>query len=1038
MAQIPLHLPQQIPPSFNVRGDHPSPQAKGAMAANLGVSAMSVVSELSHKFTMDRQRRDYNEALLSAQKTLNSENEKALLSNDPRTMLDKFNDSIEREYGTIRDKIPNIRDRKQFDYQTLPGLTATRMNILKTQIKYERQESSAQRIAQLEEMQRTLAVNDSPEMLLDIRDQIDAMTTESVMTGDMTPQQAQNWNLEAAGALETWIVSNMVENGRYREARARLSSGEFASISPVRVTALNKSILGEEQNHNYVDGHTTLIHGEAGDTFGQSLEALRDSKGLSQPQFEKLWGMWSANHAKKMVNDVSDKMIQTAYDGGLSWLDPDNPDDKKAATGWAERRADPVFAESIKAMALQAEQEAEETGQKSDFNAEETLMGLRFEALSRIGYVTPKHWLADAFRITANIGTNPLASIAAAKYIRSVAQASPEIMAYEESSGTTAGLGRNGFNRALEITRLADLQIKPNEIVRMVKDAEFRAEHATEEIMVKEYDSFVELYPNHVTEGMRNYVMNDSTRYSALGDKTIGGFITAYGTYPGDTPENAQSVMEGVFNWTAGIASEGFLDLEDIPFVGGPLGVARDFVGDVAETSAAIGTFGIVGDNQFKTLMGPGEGVLQDDEGQVEGEPGAGPNQIAIEPDSISSRFMNFFNDGAGRIDFPESMQGDIGFLFEKRFKQNGGSAPEAINWAITMAIGSGWLPTRFHGPVRFEKNGVEVTEPKVNGSHEYTRELLVMDMNESLGDYVAPYDTVGGIFPKWTGLDNVDEYLGDVFRVLTWRALDNPNHPFTDKTYSGKAAEIGRRTLNTLMQFGDIREFPFNIYHKYATAGDRGIRQLTTREPQLREVTLSDGSKAMKNIYYLSLTGRYGAELPLWGLPGNNSHRKEFFYDHTASPVYRQAKRDKRQTQANAIVERVMKLATRTGMSEQKSIEMARQQLNAAKFEDTEITTGMSLVSGGDADANMRSAAQGRWFKGDSLSTPAPRPIMNANVPDYDREADLEARRREGMTPQQLERERIGRLMNEQAEADRASGFVADHTPSTVPRGRP
>jgi hypothetical protein len=1036
MAQIPLHLPQQVPATFNVRGDHPSPQSTGTMAANLGVAGIGVITELHQRLAVDRQRRDFNESLLEAQKVLNDENEKALLSNDPRGMLDGFNEKIESRYSEIRDKIPNINDRKRFDFQTLPGLTATRMNILKRQLKYERDESTAQRTAQLTELQRTLAVNDTPEMLLDVRDQVDAMTTEAVETGDMTPKEAQVWNHGAVGALEKWLVTNLIHTGRYKEARARLKAGEFASIPPDQVNKLQKDILAEEQQKNYVDAHTVLIHGEAGDGFGAHLEGMRDEKELSQGDFEKLWNMWNQNHKKKMAEDASDAYVHISYHTGQAHLNPDDLDDRKKVTDYAMRNLDQQFADDVANLGIQAQEDAQRRGVESDFNPVEEIFNMRHNAISRMNWTTPKHWLADAFRVTANLEADPIGAITAARFIVAAAQGSPEIMGRDESGGTTSGVMRNGFDRAKEITRLANLQLSPSEIVKIIKDEEFRAEHTDEKDTRIEYKQFVDSNPDYIERGLTEYFQADETRYRVLGDQTIRGWIVSNGPHDGESDQQeAQSIMESVYNFTAGIIDEGFLDLEDIPLIGGGLDAAAGGIADVVETASAFVTLGMVGDVQF------GEKARQREAEEVaaqESAPGLGRNQIGIKPDSISERVKTVFKDGVARITYPEAMKEDIAFLFEKRMMVNGGSKSEAMSWAVTHAIGAGWMPTKYHGPVRFEKNGVEVSEPIINGSHEWTRKALERDLNEKMGEFLAPYETMGGLFPQWRGLDHIDSYVADVFRVLTWRALDNPNHPFTDKTIPGKAAEIGRRWMNTIASFGDVTEFPFNVYHDLATAGDRGVEMLTEIDAGSREVVLSDKTTAFKRHYYLSVRGRGGAQMPLWELPGFDTHRKEYYYDHTMAPEWKQEQRDIRQQKADIIVRRVARLAASQNLNEQQALKLARQFLDTSGFPDAFITQGLAIHSGAELK-DLMSAPPGRALSSAERTAEGMHwtKLMHGNVPEYDREADLEARKREAQPPKNrpvLTDEEFAIKMKMKAIKD---GIVSDGSTPNPPDGR-
>jgi hypothetical protein len=338
MPTIPLHQPGGVQAQINF----PRPVAKGALIANLGTQALAVTGELEKVIYKDRERRDYNEQLIAAQNALNFRSTEALVSNDPRTMLENFNRGWQEDSDAIRAKIQNPKLVDDFLYRTNAGVNNARRIILGQQLKLERQESSAQRDALATSLFDSAMVDTSSDNMLIIRDSLQNATEQAIETHDMTTTQASNWNREIIGQIELGVIHSLVQKDMHEEAKERISNGEFASLSPGVATKLLEQIHLHEQDSNYTDWDVTLENGGASYAAGEKILRDRRIGAINERQTRSLYSKNKRLVAKKLVDTSARDWIAAAYSDQFSGIgvDPTSPFLQKGVEAFTESTLD--------------------------------------------------------------------------------------------------------------------------------------------------------------------------------------------------------------------------------------------------------------------------------------------------------------------------------------------------------------------------------------------------------------------------------------------------------------------------------------------------------------------------------------------------------------------------------------------------------------------------------------------------------------------------------------------------------------------------
>jgi hypothetical protein len=977
MPEIPLTVPNFAPAAFNIRGDHPRPLSKGLMTANFASHAIESVGNLQFQLARDRQRRDFNEAIFSAEKSLNDLTEEALLSNDPRTMLDKFNENQAKAFSLIREKIPNPRDQREFDFRNEQGVANARMRILGAQLEYERAETEAQGVQLTQQLFRRALLNPTPENLMSVRDTLDDYATERVETGDQTPTQAQNWMHAQIATMENKVLESLAVSDP-DQAEARLLEGEFASITPEDSKAHLAKIKAERQNQNYNRLFQQIRLSEDLDpSMAQILTDLRNEEKLTQPDYEKLLNLFEARYGKNQVDKIRMERMEMIYSGQApNFLDAKNPDDVRDYTEWAARELDPVHMRVASSLP--------------------EMMEMRMAELGKMG-IGSDNWKADAYRIVANMDEDPDATIAAVRYLFEHEAIKRGILDEDQQMG----------DRARSIKRLADLNVPPKEIMKLVAGYEQAVERTDIETVKDRWASAVKSQPQAFQQGVFSFIDGDLRQYPHLEGKSRRDWISAFGERNDEGERRAARTASDHF---IGFL-RGELDISDL---------VPDFVPLLGPESGTEGRLDI-GDLDPRNLPWMPDFIRPDAPSAPQQIPGIMEGQegtrLAVDDKGIWASLVHIMEPGTASVAVPDAMLKDIEHLANLKFAMNGGDFQDALYYGVSKVFSGAWDLTRFHGPPRFDRHTVETSEPAINGSRDWTRDYLEDQLNKKLGEMVLPLEGIMGLAPRWEGIDNLPSYVGDLLKLFAFQATDDPNHPWRDKGFSEKAWEVSRRIVNSIMSLGDARAFPFNVYRGLAGPdSDREIVSMTTNERVTKRVQLADGTWEEKQIYHLGIRGEFGEIKPLWEIiPGLTPDDSEFFYDHTDTVAWQKQRNDIRAEKADLIVRRLAREAMKAGVPF--DIEKARAQLGAGELPEASVELGYGVHSAAEAFDLLSGAARpsmptrngvplglatgGRGAFGSQPPVfQIPPPLAHGKVPPYDHEARMEEVRREPRPP--------------------------------------
>jgi len=495
MGVIPLSHPGQI----QAQTQMPRVQPKSVLAANLGAQALSVTTELGNMMHKDRERRDYQEHIVSANTALNSRNFEALSSNDPRTMLDNFNAGVREDFDTIRSKIKNPLLQQDFDFQTAKSVGNARMAVLGHQLKMERQESESQRDAFSQAMLQSASLDGSSDNLLEIRDQFQNATDASVETGDMTREQANAWNMENIAVIEKQIINDAIVNGEHEMILGRIENGEFPSIPADEMVPIRNAIQKHKMDQNFTDWTAVLINGGANRARQKEIIDQGRANDLTESAVRSLIALNQRLTDAKVREGVDLERVEAAWNREPgAGLMPGDAADKKAVTAHAIANRDRRIAEH-----------ATDTS---------SLYEMRADDIDRYEGIIPKHWDRQAWGVIHQSRQDPEAAIAAAGMIFRAYRGNRSL--YDDMDASIPGLGTKAF--LLDLFARGGMDPKANELlVSGIAGMATPEENQARNLI---YTKKLAGNPLLSDQLFSAAIQDEPTRFRELGDKTIQEF----------------------------------------------------------------------------------------------------------------------------------------------------------------------------------------------------------------------------------------------------------------------------------------------------------------------------------------------------------------------------------------------------------------------------------------------------------------------------------------------------------------------------------
>jgi hypothetical protein len=933
MPQIPLHQGGGVQPTV----EFPRPVPKAALIAHLGAQALDSSAALERTIFKDRERRDYNENLIDANRALNMRNAEAQQSNDPRSMLSNFNKSMEEDLSAIRGKIANPLLQRDFDNRTQIGVEKSRYKILDTQLKYEREESALQLKAAADTLIDAVALDTSNASLDWARDEATNLTEQAIETLSLSPEQAKAMNKGLFENIDNQILDSLIAADKHTEAKERLLAGDFRSVRPKKVEKLLDLIQTDMQDGNFDDIWYKLADGGSSYQLGENIKKMQKRKELNDRQARQLYAMNKANLDKFLSEKVTGDLAMRFFNGVEgAYIDPGNKDHQKSVDIFIKNQVDPQIA--------MAREKTEAAGQP--WPATRTAE-IRSGYIDKLNGIIPTHWRDYAVASVMSMEVNPEESVGNARLLQIAGMKNPGMMGEISRAAPLAG------QRVQKINYLKQQNFTTSEIMQEILRGELIVKDLDQEAHAKSFDTMVAADPRFMElafmEGMLNtpaqYSNGESYRDRAQAIAFRQGNVFGLGEMTGLSVEEQSSAYQ---------ASKGKKLPEIVDIVQDDESTRQEGAKiDLASGIVSKMFYGLTGQETTAALF------------QSEGK-----QYMSTPTLGILNKMFNFGEGDSAIMQIEPGMMSEFNHHFRTEYLRNGGDRPGAIAWAMDH-VTRNWSPTEYEGTPRWARGAVEANYPQVNGSWDWTRDQLADHLGLALLEQLDPLRDRGVILPTFKEGDDYETFRREVMDVLSIAAQDDPNSTIVAGELPDYARISGYHWRERLEDAGLIKNFPFNVFANWKDPDMSGITSFTTQE-SLEQKNDRGETVAARHIRY---RGRDGGYHPITALSNNQDQAAAFYYDVTLNADWQANHREELISDAKALIR---------GMMSKGSGETAiRAEMDRLGLGSVGLKQGFKLrIPGYDTHGEITGFPNKRDFAADD--TP------------FDREAFLEAQKQE------------------------------------------